>query len=79
MKELSRTFFKLKHLLGKSSKRMHTLYLVCNKSRTSVEMDGTLKFVNYKVGGTQDPIYGFTENKYFFYFFVKILSYAHKT
>ena len=97
-------------------------------SRTFVNIDGTLKFVNYKVGGTQNPYsfrgvingkagkaaalpnfsdtltlsqskgadyahplallgqkksvitpLSFTETKYFFYFFVKILSSAHKT
>ena len=32
--------------------------------RTSVYMDGKFKFVNYKVGGTQNP-YSFTETKYF--------------
>jgi hypothetical protein len=31
-------------------------------------MDGTLKFVNYKVGGTQNP-HSFTETEYFFFFF----------
>ena len=34
-------------------------------TRTSVDMNGTLKFVNYKVGGTQNP-HSFTEAKYFF-------------
>ena len=31
--------------------------------KTSVEMNGTLKFVNYKVEGTQNP-YSFTETLY---------------
>ena len=48
-------------------------------ARTSVDKDGTLKFVNYKVGGTQNP-YSFTETQYFFDFLcVKILPYANKT
>ena len=39
-------------------------------SRTSVDMDGTLKFVNYKIGGDSKPPFDF---------FVKLLSYAYKT
>ena len=34
------------------------------RPRTSEDMDGTLKFVNYKVGKTQNS-YSFTETKYF--------------
>ena len=30
--------------------------LMCNEPRTSVNMDGTHKFVNYKVGGIKTPI-----------------------
>ena len=43
-----------------------------------VDMDGTLKFVNYKVGGLETPIASLKPN-IFLIFFVKILSYAHKT
>ena len=38
------------------------------KSRTSVDMEGTLEFVNYKVGGTQNP-HSFTETKYFLFLY----------
>ena len=41
----------------------------CDGARTSVDMDVTLKFVNYKVGGTQTP-YSFTETQYFFDLFL---------
>ena len=41
---------------------LHELY---DSSRTSVDMDGTLKIGNYKVGGTQKPL-NFTETQYFF-------------
>ena len=43
------------------------------ESRTSVDMDGTLKFVNYKVGGLKNPIDSKKSN---IFFCVKIHSYA---
>jgi hypothetical protein len=39
-------------------------------------MDGTLKFVNYKVGGTQNP-YSFTETKDFLDFFLWKYFFMH--
>ena len=40
-------------------------------------MDGTLKFVNYKVGGTQNP-HSFTETKHFFDFYLWKYFLMHK-
>ena len=45
-----------------SSGPVWTKINMLHSARTSVDMDGTLKFVNYKVGGTQNP-YSFTETK----------------
>ena len=42
-----------------------------NQARTSVDMDGTLKFVNYKVGGTQKTPTALLKPN----FFVKVLSF----
>ena len=46
---------------------------VCNNPRTSADMEGTLKFVNYKVEGTQNS-YSFTDTQYFLwkYFLIHI-------
>ena len=67
------------HASSVKNKQTHRkiILIVLNSPRTSVDMDRTLKIVNYKVGGTQNPS-SFTETQYFF-FFMKILSYAHKT
>ena len=66
---LWQTFFSLflliVHFLAKLSFSAALLLLLLLRSRTSVDMDGTLKFVNYKVGETQNP-YTFIETKYFF-------------
>ena len=42
----------------------HDMRELCNSTRTSVDMDGTLKFGRYKVGGTQNP-HSFTETEIF--------------
>ena len=46
-------------------KNLKDEFILLYDSRTSVDMDGTLKIDNYKVGGTQKPL-SFTETQYFF-------------
>ena len=65
----------------KSTELSHNIYFIYieRSARTdSLDIDGTLKFVKYKIGGLKFPI-ALLKPNVFLIFFVKILSYAHKT
>ena len=65
-KQSSSTWKKIKINLGIQKIKNNKTKENWTKPRTSVDMDGTLKIGNYKVGGTQKP-FSFTETQYFFF------------